>query len=139
MTALSKALVAMLLLWALVAGIPVLAYVVALGMIEGRPTPVHADAGPALSCRNQIVTRVRVVDAFRVRESETGHVTLAPGHEEAAWVARSHLSQLPRTSMLRWHFQSAALHVWIVRHWTPQQITDTARLGGACRVPRRLR
>lgn len=139
MTVLSKALVAMLLLGALVAGIPVLGYVVALGMIEDRPTPVHVDAGPAVSCRNQIVTRMRVADAFWVRVSETGRVTLAPGHWEASWVARSHLSQLPRTSMLRWHFQSAALHVWIVRHWTPLQITETARLGGACRAPRRLR
>lgn len=139
MTALSKALVAMLLLGAFVAGIPVLGYVVALGMIEDRPTPVHVDAGPAVSCRNQIVTRMRVVDAFWVRESETGRVTLAPGHEEAAWAARRHLSQLPRTGMLRWHFQSAALHVWIVRHWTPLQITETARLGGACRARRSLR
>ncbi len=139
MTALSKALVAMLLLGALVAGIPMLGYVVALGMIEGRPTPVHAGAGPAVSCRNQIVTRMRVVDAFRVRGSETGRITLVPGHWEASWVARHHLSQLPRTGMLRWHFQSAALHVWIVRHWTPLQITETARLGGACRAPRSLR
>ncbi len=139
MTALSKALVAMLLLGAFVAGIPVLGYVVALGMVEGRPTPVHAGAGPAVSCRNQIVTRMRVIDAFRVRVSETGSVTHAPGHEEASWVARRHLSQLPRTGNLRWHFQSAALHAWIVQHWTPQQITDTARLGGACRSPRSVR
>lgn len=139
MTALAKALVAMLLLGILVAGIPVLGYVVALGMIEGRPTPVQADAGSALTCRNQIVLRMRVADAFRVRVSETGRVTLAPGHEEAAWVARRHLSQLPQTGMLRWHVQTSALHVWIVQHWTPQQITDTARLGGACRGPRRLR
>jgi len=139
MSALAKALVAMLLLGTLVAGIPVLAYVVVLGMIEGRPTPVHAGAGPALSCRNQIVKRMRVVDVFRVRESETGRVTLAPGHEEATWVARRHLSKLPQTGMLRWHFQSAALHVWIVQHWTPQQITETARRGGACRAPRGLR
>lgn len=139
MTVLARALVAMLLLGALVAGIPVLGYVVALGMIEGRPKPVHADAGPALSCRNQIVMRMRVVDAFRVRESATGRLTHAPGHEEAKWLARRHLSQLPRTGMLRWHFQSAALHVWIVRHWAPQQITDTARRGGACRAPRTLR
>lgn len=137
MTVLGKAISAMLVLVLLVIGTPVLVYAIALGMIDGRPTPVAADGLAGITCRNQLVTRMSALAPYASWRDVRLSGTRVPGHAEAVWVARRHLSGQPRTGMLRWHVSNAALHIWIVRHWTPQQITDTARKGGACRDDRK--
>ncbi|MGH8036827.1 MAG: hypothetical protein ACREPD_03715 [Stenotrophomonas sp.] len=117
-------------------GVPLLVYVGTLATITGRPEPVAADGSAGITCRNQRVANMHSLASWSVSQLFGTARRLPPGHEEASWLAKDHLSSLPRTGMLVWHLRSAVLHVWIVRHWSPQQITDTARLGGACRNPR---
>lgn len=139
MNVLGRALMAASVVLMLFIGVPLLVYVGTLATITGRPAPVAADGSAGITCRNQLVGNMHPLAPWSVSQLLGNARRLPPGHEEASWLAMDHLSSLPRTGMLVWHLRSAVLHVWIVRHWSPQQITDTARLGGACRNPRSSR
>lgn len=50
-----------------------------------------------------------------------------PGEELAYWVARDHLRARPREGgMIAWHLSSAALTVWLTRHWSAQELASAA-------------
>lgn len=122
----------------LVAGIvllPGLLYLLGMALVDGRPKPAGRAASNVAACGTEPRAEYQPMNPWRFTAQffDKDVMKKAPEVErEALWIAQSHLSQQPHRGMLRRHLSSAALTIWITRHWGAAQIADTARKQGFC-------
>jgi hypothetical protein len=134
MRAAGRAWIALLLLLTFLALLPGLVYLLGLVATEGRPQPVDS-ARSGGACGAASYAHHVPMDPWRFMARHVGvnaKVNVPDVELEASWIARVHLGHHPRHSMLRWHLSSAALTIWITRHWSSRQIAGTARAQGYC-------
>jgi hypothetical protein len=124
-----------LLLFAVVAALPGLLYCATLTRIEGRPQP---GPEPALSVEQQNWLRCELHAGYRDKPTLTNPWSLtlgflgedlAPGYGDrlAGIVAQRYaVEHLGQRRMLDWHLSSAALSIWVARHWTLEQMEARA-------------
>lgn len=119
---------------------PWLAYEIVLARLEGLPARPQQMATPAQQAEiwqragGEGPLAVEPLNPYGFVLALVARERVRPGDEMAAWVARAHLQQQPRTGMLAWQLRNAALTVWLTRHWSAQELASAAH---ALTLPRR--
>jgi hypothetical protein len=137
MLAAGKAWISVVVLVGGIALLPGLLYLLGLALVEGRPKPADRVPSGVAACSSEPRTGYQPMNPWRFAaqffDKDAMQKKVPEVEREAYWIARSHLWRQPRYGMLRWHLSSAALTIWITRHWSAAQIADTARKEEFCR------